>query len=97
MIFLLLCLLLFQLNPQPLRFIVFLPLLAAIAVGKLGLDDMSLALTADKREQARDDFFAKEGGPDSPEEIEQFYDAWDLKEFGVNSRNVPSLTNDQSA
>lgn len=107
---LLLCVLLFQISSgtlqtttveRPLRgldvpvlLMILLALLAALAIGKLGLDDMSLALTADKREHARDEF-VKAHGPASAEEIKQFEDGWDLHEFGVNSKNVPLLANDQ--
>jgi hypothetical protein len=99
---LLLCLFLFQLTSGllqtlrwldvPVLLVILLAVLVAIAVGKLGLDDMSLALTADKREHASDEFL-KAHGQASAEEMKQFEDAWDLREFGVNSQNVPLVAN----
>ena len=101
---LLLCLLLFQISSSilqtttvgpplrgldaPVLLMILVTLLVALAIGKLGLDDMSLALTADKREHAGDEFL-KAHGPASAEEMKQFEDGWDLREFGVNSQNVP--------
>jgi hypothetical protein len=67
--------------------IAFLGVIFAIAVGKLGLDDMALALTADRRERAGDDFL-KQNDPATAEEMKHFQDEWDLREFGVNSQNV---------
>jgi hypothetical protein len=66
---------------------VLLTTLVAIVVGKLGLDDMTLALTADRRERAGDDFL-KQHGPASEQELEQIEDEWDLHEFGVNSKHA---------
>jgi hypothetical protein len=77
----------------PLLLIVLLAMLGAIVVGKLGLDDMTLALTADRRERAGDDFL-KQHGSASPRELKQLEDEWDLREFGVNSEHVdlPAIT-----
>jgi hypothetical protein len=71
----------------PVLLIVLLGVLAAIAVGKLGLDDMALALTADRRERAGDDFL-KQHDSATAEEMKRFEDEWDLREFGVNSQDV---------
>lgn len=79
--------------PVPLLLFVLLTLLVATVLVRLGLDDMSLALTADKREQAGDEFL-KQHRPASSEEKLQFEDGWDKNEFGVNSRDIALLTND---
>jgi hypothetical protein len=71
----------------PLLLTVLVAILAAIVVAKLGLDDMTLALTADRRERAGDDFL-KQHGPASAQELEQIEDEWDLREFGVNSKHA---------
>jgi hypothetical protein len=105
MVFILGCLFLFQVtfgalhsssitgpSPKfeiPTFIIILLALLFATVVFRLGLDDMSLAVTADRRERARHDFLAQHG-PASIDAIKQFEDEWDLKAFGVNSQNDPS-------
>ena len=71
----------------PLLLIVLLAMLGATVVGKLGLDDMTLALTADRRERAGDDFL-KQRGPASAQELKQVEDEWDLREFGVNAEHA---------
>lgn len=104
MVLLLACLFLFQLDVSGLHIattnksfaatripilLVILPgLLGAIAIGKLGLDDMSFALTADRREAALDDFFKQRGRGAAAAEVRQFEDAWDLRQFGVTSEDV---------
>jgi hypothetical protein len=77
--------------------IILLALLAAIAIGKLGLDDMSLAITADRREAALDDFLKQRGGGASVAEVRQFEDKWDLRQFGVTSRDVGNAQNQSHA
>lgn len=72
----------------PILLVILLALLVAIAIGKLGLDDMSFALTADSREAAFDDFFKQRGGGAPPAEVRQFEDDWDLRQFGVTSKDV---------
>ena len=67
--------------------LVLLAMLGALVVFKLGLDDMALALTADRRERAGDDF-RKQHGPASAQELKQVEDDWDLREFGVNSEHA---------
>jgi hypothetical protein len=62
----------------------------AIVLGKLGLDDMSLALTADRRERAGDEFIMRRGRVPT-DELRQFEDEWDLKTFGVDSQASSSL------
>ena len=112
MVLLLACLFLFQINFSALHtslipgpslvfeiptfLIIVLVLLFTMALIKMGLDDMSLALTADRRERARHDFLAQ-CGPDSSDEIRQFEDEWDLKAFGVNSQNDSSLPRNNRA
>ena len=71
----------------PTLLIILLGLIFAIALGKLGLDDMALAFAADRRERASDDFL-KQHRPASAEERKHFEDDWDLREFGVNSQDV---------
>ena len=103
MTLLLLCLFLFQITSgfsqsdvggwslrwlsAPASFVILLAVIVAVVVLKLGLDDMSLALTADKRECASDEFL-KTHEPESAVEMKQFEDTWDLDEFGVNSQNL---------
>lgn len=67
--------------------VILLAVIVAVVVLKLGLDDMSLALTADKRERASDEFL-KTHEPESVVKMKQFEDTWDLGEFGVNSQNL---------
>jgi hypothetical protein len=68
----------------------------AIALGKLGLDDMALALAADRRERASYDFL-KQHPPASAEERKHFEDDWDLREFGVNSQDVDPISIEERA
>lgn len=70
----------------PVLFVIFGSLVFALAAIKLGLDDMSLALIADKREQASDRFLRKHGSV-TTDEMTNFEDDWDLKQFGVNSND----------
>jgi hypothetical protein len=73
--------------------LILLAILASIVVVKLGMDDMTLALTADRREQAVDDFL-KQHDPVSTLELKRVEDEWDLREFGVNSEhvNLPAIS-----
>ena len=112
MVFLLLCLFLFQLgsgglhasatsNPStqlqiPTLLTVLLAVLGAIVVGKLGLDDMALALAADRRERAGYDFL-KQHGSATAQETKHFEDEWDLREFGVNSQDVDPTSIEERA
>jgi hypothetical protein len=77
----------FNATSTPTLLIILLGLIFAIALGKLGLDDMALAFAADRRERASDDFL-KQHRPASAEERKHFEDDWDLREFGVNSQDV---------
>jgi hypothetical protein len=80
----------------PVLLIVLVGVFAAIAVGKLGLDDMALALTADRRERASDDF-VKQHDSATTEEMKRFEDEWDLRQFGVNSHDVdPTSINERA-
>lgn len=101
MVLLLTCLFLFQLNfgalhessipsPSPTLevptfILIAMVLIIVMVLIKTGLDAMSLALTADRRERAREDFTAQHELA-SADEIRQFEDEWDLKTFGVNSQ-----------
>jgi hypothetical protein len=69
--------------------VILLVLLIGMLIGKLGLDDMSLALTADQRERDGEHFRAQHGSA-SPDEVKEFEDGWDLQAFGVNSKSTPS-------
>jgi hypothetical protein len=100
MLLLVLCIFVFQLvfsgettTLTPVRLpsliIIALAMVFAIIVLKLGLNDMTLALTADRRERAGDNFL-KRHGPATAEEIKHFADEWDLRQFGVNSQDVDS-------
>jgi hypothetical protein len=80
----------------PTLLIILLGLIFAIALGKLGLDDMALALAADRRERASDDFL-KQHRPASAEERKHFEDDWDLREFGVNSQDVDPTSIEERA
>jgi hypothetical protein len=97
MVLLLLCLFLIQLSVNDFYVatlvIILLALLAAVAIGKLGLDDMSFAITADRREAALDDFLKQRGGGTSAPEVRQFEDEWDLRQFGVTSGDVGNAQN----
>ena len=82
--------------PIPILLIILLGVILAIAVGILGLNDMALALTADRRERAGDEFL-KHHGPATVEEMKHFEDEWDLREFGVNSQDVdPTSINERA-
>ena len=80
----------------PTLLIILLGLIFAIALGKLGLDDMALALAADRRERASDDFL-KQHRPASAEERKHFEDDLDLREFGVNSQDVDPTSFEERA
>ena len=67
---------------------VLLVLLVVAALLKSGADAMSLALTADRREAALNGFCKLHGNGAPTDEARQFEDNWDLREFGVNSKNV---------
>jgi len=68
-----------------------LAFIAVIPLLKLGLDDMSLALTADRREGAGNDFI-KQHGSASAEATHRFEDEWDFREFGVTSQDAPAVS-----
>ena len=76
--------------------ILILALIGAIPVLILGLNDMSLALTADRRERAGDDFL-KQHGLASAEITHRFEDEWDFREFGVTSQDAPAVSTHQRA
>jgi hypothetical protein len=82
--------------PIPILLLVLFALLFALVALKFGLDDMSLAITADRREKAGDDFLIRHGLA-SADEMKRFEDEWDLRTFGVNSQNLPALPNKNSA
>jgi hypothetical protein len=75
----------------PTVLVIALALIIVISVLKLGLDDMSLALTADRREKAGDDFL-KQHGSASAEVMHRFEDEWDFREFGVTSQDAPAVS-----
>jgi hypothetical protein len=82
--------------PIPILLLVLFALLFALVALKFGLDDMSLAITADRREKAGDDFLIRHGSA-SADEMKRFEDEWDLRTFGVNSLNLPALPNKNSS
>jgi hypothetical protein len=82
--------------PIPILLLVLLALLLALVALKFGLDDMSLAITADRREKAGDDFLIHHGLA-SADEMKRFEDEWDLRTFGVNSQSLPALPKKNSS
>jgi hypothetical protein len=72
--------------------VVFLAVMASIVVLVLGLNDMSLAFMADRRERALEDFLNGRVS-DSTDATRQFMDEWDLREFGIASKDIVSSLN----
>jgi hypothetical protein len=68
---------------------VLLTVIGSIVSMVSGLKAMSLALMADRRERAIDDFQHGRGS-DSTDAARQFLDEWDLHEFGVASQDIIS-------
>ena len=77
----------------PSSLLLLLAVLLATVVAKLGLNDMTLARTADRRERAVDDFL-EQHEPVFGLELKRIEDEWDLREFGVNSAhdNLPAIS-----
>jgi ABC-type multidrug transport system fused ATPase/permease subunit len=61
---------------------VFLAAIMAILILVSGLNNISVAHMADRRERALDDFLSGSGS-DPTDNARQFLDGWDLREFGV--------------
>ena len=75
----------------PILLIILFVLLAIMTIGKSAIDNMSLALTADRREAALHDFVKQRGNDALPDEVRQLEDEWDLRESGVTSKDLKDV------